>query len=123
MYVVSRTRLTRFISSILLRNFVLLCKNNEGYLNLIKLVSIGYTDGFYNKPRVDIEVLRKYSGGLIALSGCIAGEVSRNLINNDYEAAKKTALLYNEIFGQGNYYLECLKSWYTGGGADSPLYL
>jgi len=87
-------------------HLILLCKNNEGYQNLIKLVSIGYTDGFYNKPRVDIEVLRKYSGGLIALSGCMAGEVSRNLINNDYEAAKKTALLYNEIFGQGNYYLE-----------------
>ena len=87
-------------------HLVLLCKNNAGYQNLIKLVSIGYTEGFYNKPRVDIEVLRKYSGGLIALSGCIAGEVSRNLINNDYESAKKTALLYNEIFGQGNYYLE-----------------
>ena len=73
-------------------HLVLLCKNNEGYQNLIKLVSIGYTEGFYNKPRVDIEVLRKYSGGLIALSGCIAGEVSRNLINNDYDAAKKTEL-------------------------------
>lgn len=87
-------------------HLVLLCKDNEGYQNLIKLVSIGYIDGFYNKPRVDIEVLRKYSKGVIALSACLAGEVARNLTANDYEAATKTALKYLDIFGKGNYFLE-----------------
>lgn len=87
-------------------HLVLLCKDNEGYQNLIKLVSLGYTEGFYNKPRVDIEILRQYSKGLIALSACLAGEVARNLVNSDYEAAKKTALLYREIFGAENYYIE-----------------
>lgn len=87
-------------------HLVLLCKDNEGYQNLIKLVSIGYTEGFYNKPRVDIETLRKYSKGLIALSGCLAGEIARLLVNGEYDNAKKTALLYNDIFDKGNYYLE-----------------
>lgn len=87
-------------------HLVLLCKDNEGYQNLIKLVSIGYIEGFYNKPRVDIEILRKYSKGLIALSACLAGEVARDLTNDDYDGAKKTALLYNDIFGQGNYFIE-----------------
>ena len=84
----------------------MLCKDNEGYQNLIKLVSIGYVDGFYNKPRIDLEVLKQYSKGLICLSACLAGEVPRKLTNNDYEGAKETALLYNSIFGQGNYYIE-----------------
>jgi len=87
-------------------HLVLLCKDNEGYQNLIKLVSIGYVDGFYNKPRVDIEVLKKYSKGLICLSACLAGEVARKLSDSDFEGAKETALLYNDIFGQGNYYIE-----------------
>ncbi len=87
-------------------HLVLLCEDNEGYENLIKLVSIGYIEGFYNKPRVDIELLRKHSKGLICLSACLAGEVARKLVNNDYDGAKKTALLYNEIFGDGNYFLE-----------------
>lgn len=87
-------------------HLVLLCKDNEGYQNLIKLVSIGYVDGFYNKPRIDIEVLRKYSKGLIALSACLAGEVARKLTYDDYQGAKDASLLYNEIFGQGNYYIE-----------------
>lgn len=87
-------------------HLVLLCKDNEGYQNLIKLVSIGYTDGFYNKPRVDIETLRKYSKGLIALSACLGGEVPRYLENNDYISAKKAVLLYSEIFGKDNYYIE-----------------
>lgn len=89
-----------------LYHLVLLCKNNEGYKNLIKLVSIGYIEGFYSKPRVDIELLQKYSKGLICLSACLAGEVARKLVNNDYDGAKKTALLYNGIFGDRNYYLE-----------------
>lgn len=87
-------------------HLILLCENNEGYQNLIKLVSIGYVEGFYNKPRVDIELLRKHSKGLICMSACLAGEVARNLVNNDYDGAKNTALLYNEIFGDGNYFLE-----------------
>ncbi len=87
-------------------HLVLLCKNNTGYQNLIKLVSYGYTEGFYNKPRVDIELLGKYHEGLIALSGCLAGEIPRKLVNGEYESAKATALKYREIFGEGNYYIE-----------------
>lgn len=87
-------------------HLILLCENNEGYQNLIKLVSIGYTEGFYNKPRVDLDVLRKYSKGLICLSACLAGEIARKLSNNDYASAKSTALMYREIFGDGNYFLE-----------------
>ena len=87
-------------------HLVLLCENNEGYHNLVKLVSIGYTEGIYNKPRVDVDVLQKYSKGLIALSGCIAGELPRLLANGEYDKAKETALLYRDIFGEGNYYIE-----------------
>ncbi|MBQ8176091.1 MAG: PHP domain-containing protein, partial [Oscillospiraceae bacterium] len=87
-------------------HLVLLCKNNTGYQNLIKLVSYGYTEGFYNKPRVDIELLGKYHEGLIALSGCLAGEISRKLVNGEYESAKAVALKYRDIFGEGNYYIE-----------------
>ncbi|MDE6709646.1 MAG: DNA polymerase III subunit alpha, partial [Oscillospiraceae bacterium] len=87
-------------------HLVLLCKNNEGYQNLIKLVSYGYTEGFYSKPRVDIELLEKYHEGLIALSGCLAGEIPRKLANGEYENAKEIALKYLEIFGRDNYYIE-----------------
>ncbi|MGN0607457.1 MAG: DNA polymerase III subunit alpha [Oscillospiraceae bacterium] len=87
-------------------HLILLCKNTEGYNNLIKLVSLGYTEGFYGKPRVDIESLQQYSGGLICLSACLAGQVASELSDGNYEAAKKTALTYNSIFGQGNYYIE-----------------
>jgi len=87
-------------------HLVLLAKNEEGYNNLIKLVSLGFTEGFYYKPRVDMEVLRKYSKGLIALSACLAGAIPGHIIDGNYEAAKRAALSYNEIFGQGNFYLE-----------------
>ena len=87
-------------------HLVLLCKDNTGYKNLIKLVSESWVNGFYTKPRVDKDILEKYSEGLIALSGCLAGEVSRFLLQNDYDAAKKTALWYRDVFGEGNYYLE-----------------
>ncbi|HQE67079.1 MAG TPA: PHP domain-containing protein, partial [Bacillota bacterium] len=87
-------------------HLVLLAKNEEGYNNLIKLVSIGFTEGFYYKPRVDMEVLRKYSKGLIALSACLAGAIPSHIIDGNYEAAKRAALSYNEVFGQGNFYLE-----------------
>lgn len=88
------------------RHLVLLCKNNVGYQNLIQLVSLAWTEGFYNKPRVDDEQLRRYSDGLIALSACLAGEIPRRLLAGEYEAAKQKALQYQEIFGEGNFYLE-----------------
>lgn len=87
-------------------HLVLLAKNEEGYNNLIKLVSMGFTEGFYYKPRVDMELLRKYSKGLVALSACLAGVIPSRIIDGNYEAAKQAALSYNEIFGQGNFYLE-----------------
>ncbi len=88
------------------QHLILLCKNEEGYKNLIKLVSAGFTEGFYSKPRVDKELLAKHSGGLIALSACLAGEIPRLLSKGDYETARETALWYDGVFGRGNYYLE-----------------
>lgn len=87
-------------------HLVLLCKDNGGYRNLIKMVSLAYTEGFYSKPRVDLDLLEKYHEGLIALSGCLAGEIPRLLMNGEYDNAKTIALKYLEIFGKGNYYLE-----------------
>ncbi|AFS79026.1 DNA polymerase III, subunit alpha [Gottschalkia acidurici 9a] len=87
-------------------HLVLLAENDEGYLNLIKIVSEGYINGFYYKPRVDHNVLKKYSSGIIALSACLGGEVQKHLIYNEYDEAKKIANIYNEIFGQDNFYLE-----------------
>lgn len=87
-------------------HLVLLCESNEGYSNLIKLVSLGFTEGFYSKPRIDKEILQKYSKGLIALSACLAGEIPRLLSAGEYEKAKQTALFYDGVFGRGNYYLE-----------------
>ncbi len=87
-------------------HLVLLAKNNEGYKNLIKLVSFGFTDGFYSKPRVDKEILQKYSNGIIALSACLAGEIPKRILNGEYEKAKEIALWYKSTFGEGNYYLE-----------------
>ena len=87
-------------------HLILLCKNQEGYRNLIHMVSLSFSEGFYNRPRVDKNLLREYSGGLIALSGCIAGEVSRELMANNYAGAKRSAEEYREIFGEGNFYLE-----------------
>ncbi len=87
-------------------HLVLLCKNNEGYKNLIKLVSEGWINGFYTKPRVDKDLLEKHHEGLIALSGCLAGEVARALQVNDYDEAKRVAEWYGKTFGKDNYYLE-----------------
>ena len=87
-------------------HLVLLAENEVGYHNLIKLVSIGFTEGFYYKPRVDAELLKKYSKGLIALSGCLAGSVPRAMVQGNAKKAKEEAILYNNIFGQGNFFLE-----------------
>ena len=87
-------------------HLVLLCKNETGYKNLIKMVSLGFTEGFYSKPRIDKELLKEHSDGLVALSACLAGEVPRLLTAGDYEGAKETALWYDRVFGRGNYYIE-----------------
>ena len=86
-------------------HLVLLAKNLAGYKNLMRLVSIGYLEGFYYRPRVDKEVLREYSEGIIALSACLKGEVPYNFRKKGYDAAKKSALEYLEIF-KDDYYLE-----------------
>ena len=87
-------------------HLVLLCKNEVGYKNLLQMVSLSYTEGFYSKPRVDMELLRRYGEGLIALSACLAGRVSRNLTAGDFDEAKRAALEYSEIFGKDNFYIE-----------------
>lgn len=87
-------------------HLVLLAENNQGYQNLMKIVSKGFIDGFYYKPRVDYEVLETHHEGIIALSACLAGEVQRNLTRGMYEEAKRSALHYQQIFGVGNYFLE-----------------
>ena len=87
-------------------HLVLLAENNQGYSNLMKIVSKGFVEGFYYKPRVDIEVLEKYHEGIIALSACLAGEVAKYLTRGMYEDAKAAALRYQDIFGKGNFFLE-----------------
>jgi len=87
-------------------HLVLLAKNEKGYKNLMKIVSLGFTEGFYYKPRIDYDVLRQYNEGLIALSACLAGNVQRKLLNDDYDGAKKEALALRDIFGPDNFYLE-----------------
>lgn len=87
-------------------HLVLLAENNTGYGNLVKIVSRGFVDGYYYKPRVDMEVLLKYHEGIIALSACLAGEVQRCLVRGQYEEARETALKYQNCFGEGNFFLE-----------------
>ena len=87
-------------------HLILLCENETGYKNLIKLVSEGFVTGFYTKPRIDRELLEKYHEGLIALSACIAGEIPRALLSGDYEGAKKKALWYRSVMGENNFFLE-----------------
>lgn len=94
-------------------HLVLLCENNTGYQNLIKLVSKGYIEGFYSRPRIDIELLEKYHEGLICLSACLAGEIPRKLSNGDYSGAVETALKYREIFGRNNYFIEIQNHKFT----------
>ncbi len=87
-------------------HLVLLAENDQGYSNLMKIVSKGFVEGFYYKPRVDLELLEEYHEGIIALSACLAGEVARFLTRGMYEEAKKAALRYQNIFGKGNFFLE-----------------
>ena len=87
-------------------HLILLAENNTGYSNLMRIVSKGFTEGFYYRPRVDREVLREYHEGLICTSACLAGELARLLVRDLYEEAKEAALAHQEIFGEGNYYLE-----------------
>lgn len=87
-------------------HLVLLCENETGYKNLIKLVSSAWVDGFYTKPRIDRELLEKHHEGLVALSACLAGEIPKYIANGEYLKAKETALWYSALFGEGNYYLE-----------------
>ena len=87
-------------------HLVLLCKNAEGYGNLCQLVSRAFTEGFYIKPRIDMELLREYSGGLIALSACVSGKIPRLILEGDYNSAKAQALEMQELFGEDSFYLE-----------------
>jgi len=87
-------------------HLVLLAETNEGYQNLMKIVSEGYVNGFYYKPRVDHDILRKYSKGIIALSACLGGEIPHHILNNNYAKAKEIALKYRDIFGENNFFLE-----------------
>ena len=105
-YVATRTRFDKVNRIDGNNHLVLLCKNETGYKNLIKMVSAGFTEGFYSKPRVDKELLEKYHEGLICLSACLAGEVPQAILAGDYERAKQTALYFCDLFGAGNYYLE-----------------
>ena len=87
-------------------HLVLLAENDQGYANLTKIVSRGYVEGFYYRPRVDMEVLSQFHEGIIALSACLAGEVQRYIVKGLYDEAKKSALKYEKVFGKGNYFLE-----------------
>ena len=87
-------------------HLVLLAENDIGYHNLMKIVSRGFTEGYYYKPRVDIEVLQEFHEGIIALSACLAGEVQKNILRGMYEEGKAAALRYQDIFGKGNFFLE-----------------
>ena len=87
-------------------HMVLLCENNTGYQNLIKLVSKGFTEGFYSKPRIDDELLEQYHEGLICLSACLAGEIPQLLLNRDYPGAKKRAEYYRDLFGKESFFIE-----------------
>ena len=98
-------------------HLVLLAKNNNGYKNLIKIVSDGFVDGYYYKPRVDKELLKAYSADLICMSACLAGELNSYILDGEYEKAKQTALWYKEVFGAENYFIEQFASFISWGFA------
>ncbi len=87
-------------------HLVLLAENHQGYQNLMKIVSTGFVEGYYYKPRVDMEILGRYHEGIIALSACLGGEVQRYLLRGLYEEAKEVAYRYEQCFGKGNFFLE-----------------
>lgn len=106
-YVAPRTRFDR--DKVLDKDYnhlILLCENETGYKNLIHMVSKSFTEGFYFKPRIDHDLLEKYHEGIICLSACLAGEIPQAILQKDYDKAKRTALWYRDVFGEGNYYLE-----------------
>ncbi|MEI6578695.1 MAG: DNA polymerase III subunit alpha, partial [Eubacteriales bacterium] len=106
-YVAARSRFDKTHSFDSERShLILLCENNIGYQNLIAMVSEAWSTGFYTKPRIDHELLEKHHEGVIALSACLAGEIPKALLNGDYDEAKRIALWYNNLFGQGNYFIE-----------------
>ncbi len=104
-YVASRTRFDKEPQDKRYYHLILLAKNNKGYQNLSKLVSLGFTEGYYYKPRIDLEILEKYHEGIICLSACLAGAVSQAILNGDIEKAEKVAKWHKNVFGE-DYYLE-----------------
>lgn len=105
-YVAPHSRFDKTSSYEKYYHMVLLCENNIGYQNLIKLVSLGFTEGFYSKPRIDDELLEKYHDGLICLSACLAGEIPQKLLDDDYRGAKAKAEYYRDLFGKENFFIE-----------------
>lgn len=105
-YVANRSRFSKVYKLDTSNHLILLCENETGYKNLIKLVSESYIDGFYSKPRCDHELLEKYHEGLICLSACLAGEIPQALLSGNYEQAKEIALFYKSVFGNENYFIE-----------------
>ena len=105
-YVATSSRFDKRAGADSYYHLVLLCKNEIGYKNLIYLVSKGYTEGFYSKPRIDEELLFAHSEGLVVLSACLSGKIPKLLAQGDFENAKKTALEYSKAFGKDNYYIE-----------------
>ena len=105
-YVAPHSRFDKTTSYEKYYHMVLLCENNIGYQNLIKLVSKGFTEGFYSKPRIDDELLEEYHEGLICLSACLAGEIPQRLLDGNYNKAKEKALYYRDLFGKDNFYIE-----------------
>ena len=105
-YVAPHSRFDKTSSYERYYHMVLLCENNTGYQNLIKLVSLGFTEGFYSKPRIDDELLERYHEGLICLSACLAGEIPQKLLDGNYNAAKEKATYYLNLFGRENFFIE-----------------
>ena len=113
-YVASRSRFEKTRGDYENSHLVLLCKNETGYKNLIYMVSKGFTEGFYMKPRIDLELLLSHSEGLIALSGCLSGYIPRLILDGRLEEAEKYACKMDEIFGRGSFFLE-LQNHYLDG--------
>ena len=105
-YVAPKSRFDKSTAYERYYHMVLLCENNIGYQNLIKLVSKGFTEGFYSKPRIDDELLNQYHEGLICLSACLAGEIPQKLLDGDYASAKAKAEYYRDLFGKENFFIE-----------------